>query len=62
MRDWTSTEIVQGEGEGRRVSRVLRGGCWSDVARLCRAANRNWVEPTHCGGELGFRLSRSLQT
>src|SRR5262249_24652586 len=29
MRDWTATEVIEGEGAGVRVLRVLRGGAWN---------------------------------
>ena len=42
-----------------KLDRVLRGGSWDNDARLCRAAFRNWVEPTNVYGHVGFRLARS---
>jgi formylglycine-generating enzyme required for sulfatase activity len=39
--------------------RVFRGGCWSDPASLCRAANRG-DKPVDRRGDLGFRLSRRV--
>ncbi len=39
-------------------ARVLRGGCWNDFGSYCRAAFRNWYEPTYRHINLGFRLAR----
>ena len=59
IRDWTSTENIEGSGPERRVSRVHRGGCWSSVARNCRAALRYWFVPAGVLDGVGFRLARS---
>jgi sulfatase modifying factor 1 len=40
--------------------RVVRGGSWYDVARLCRSAIRSDGEPGDRNLDLGVRLSRSL--
>lgn len=37
-------------------SRVIRGGSWLSVGRLCRAANRSWVASGNCGNDIGFRV------
>ena len=59
IRDWTSTENVEGSGPKRRVSRVRRGGCWNSDTCECRAASRNWSVPTYVLDYVGFRLARS---
>ena len=59
-RDWTSTEITEGTGDKRRVSRVVRGGGWGISERSCRAAYRNWSTATIVNDDTGFRLARSL--
>lgn len=41
------------------ASRVLRGGGWSDTARLCRSAFRGWDSPGYRFNFLGFRVLRS---
>ncbi len=41
--------------------RVYRGGGWYYVPQFCRAAYRNYFEPSHRGNNLGFRLAASLQ-
>ena len=40
--------------------RVLRGGSWLDLARLCRSAMRNLVGPGGRSRYFGFRLARGL--
>ncbi len=40
--------------------RVLRGGCWSTVPDLARAAGRFGGRPTDRFAALGFRIARSL--
>jgi len=37
--------------------RVLRGGGWSLGASSCRAARRNWHDPSFRSPALGFRLA-----
>ena len=59
VRDWTSSELVQGTGPERRSGRVLRGGAWDLEARDCRSASRYWIEPGGLYPDLGFRLARS---
>jgi serine/threonine protein kinase/formylglycine-generating enzyme required for sulfatase activity len=42
-------------------NRVHRGGCWSNVARDCRSASRNWRLPGFRDDGLGFRVARSVE-
>ncbi|MDX2159629.1 MAG: bifunctional serine/threonine-protein kinase/formylglycine-generating enzyme family protein [Hyphomicrobiaceae bacterium] len=42
------------------VSRVVRGGSWSNVPLLLRSANRDHGRPVNPNGYLGFRLARTL--
>ncbi|HEY3323598.1 MAG TPA: formylglycine-generating enzyme family protein [Planctomycetota bacterium] len=44
------------QGLSECQARVLRGGSWSNVARLCRAANRNWSAPDYRVDVSGFRV------
>jgi sulfatase modifying factor 1 len=41
-------------------ARVLRGGCWYDLARRCRAARRGSFSPDFRDYGVGFRLARTL--
>jgi sulfatase modifying factor 1 len=43
-------------GSALGSSRVLRGGSWNSSGRYCRSANRDYVDPSYRGYELGFRL------
>ena len=52
--EWTSTSL---EGS----SRVVRGGSWGSGARNLRSADRNYGGPGARGGDLGFRLVRTLK-
>ena len=48
-------------GAGEGTLRVIRGGCWSRIARRCRAANRLWKDPGTRSNEIGFRPARTLR-
>ena len=37
--------------------RVIRGGSWVNLPRLCRAASRRWREPTTRFDFVGFRVA-----
>jgi formylglycine-generating enzyme required for sulfatase activity len=37
-------------------SRVVRGGCWHAISRLCRSANRNWSKQDVSTYDFGFRV------
>ena len=39
--------------------RVLRGGSWNGIARLCRSADRYYDSPTRTYNDYGFRLACS---
>jgi formylglycine-generating enzyme required for sulfatase activity len=41
-------------------TRVLRGGSWTNMARLCRAAHRLWRAPHIRGHDCGFRVGFHL--
>jgi formylglycine-generating enzyme required for sulfatase activity len=38
------------------ADRVIRGGCWFDSVRFCRAAYRGWGRPDFRGWYQGFRV------
>ena len=43
--------------EGDTGQRVVRGGSWYNVGRLCRSAYRGWLTPDLRDYNLGFRLA-----
>ncbi len=47
-------------GTPRGPGRVIRGGCYSNYARSCRAATRSWAVAGHSYPDTGFRIVRSL--
>ena len=49
--EWTQT--------GVGLTRVGRGGSWSDAARSCGSSNRDWFLPDSRYNSLGFRLCAS---
>ncbi|MDJ0837580.1 MAG: formylglycine-generating enzyme family protein [Acidobacteriota bacterium] len=58
-RDWYSDEqrqLIDPLGPDRGLRRVVRGGSWSDPARICRSANRFRGESDRRGWVLGFRV------
>ena len=57
--DYPSEPVTDPTGPTKGAIRVLRGGCWFDVALSCRAADRYHVSPADRGFYLGFRLARS---
>jgi formylglycine-generating enzyme required for sulfatase activity len=48
---WTSVDCSR---------RVLRGGSWGIDPGILRAARRDWGTPVDRGGDIGFRLARTL--
>jgi formylglycine-generating enzyme required for sulfatase activity len=59
VRDWTSTRVLEGEGEGSRDARVLRGGAWLMGRLHPRCAARGFLEPSYVAGIMGIRLVHS---
>ncbi len=49
------------QGPASGSHRVLRGGCWGDIAGVCRSAFRRWNWPADRDYGIGFRVSRSPQ-
>ena len=60
-RDWYKEkygyEAIDPIGPSSGSDRVLRGGSWGSIARLCRSAYRDFISPGDCSGNLGFRLA-----
>lgn len=48
-------------GPAEGPNRVIRGGAWNHLADDCRAANRSATNPGSRGGNIGFRLVRTIQ-
>ena len=44
-------------GPASGAFRVLRGGGWDFIARNCRSAYRDWIEPGYRNFSLGFRVA-----
>jgi formylglycine-generating enzyme required for sulfatase activity len=63
--DWKGSyptdEQVNPRGAEKGGGRVYRGGSWLNEPRYCRAAFRNYFEPSSGFSNLGFRLASSLQ-
>ena len=55
-RDWTATEVTQGEGEEARVSCVVRGGSWFTNRQNVRCAHRVFYATTDVNANHGFRI------
>lgn len=47
-------------GPAQGATSVLRGGAWNHVADDCRAASRSATNPGSRGGNIGFRLVRTI--
>ena len=59
MRDYTEDAMTNPVGSmGAGASRVIRGGSWSDGARIVRAASRYGSDPGIRRDDLGFRCAR----
>ncbi|MFZ4083025.1 MAG: formylglycine-generating enzyme family protein [Pirellula sp.] len=56
---YTSSAQSDPTGTTWNTIRVMRGGCWSDPARVLRSACRSCNEPDRRGSSLGFRLLSS---
>lgn len=58
-RDWTATRTDEGRGDGRRVTRVFRGGAYSNEPLSARCARRGWIEGETTMVYVAFRLACS---
>jgi len=61
--DWYDSyggDATDPTGPWPRTDRVLRGGSWSNIAQLCRSANREGLIPSSSSYSTGFRPMRSL--
>lgn len=57
LQDGRLVELGGGSEDAAFIA--VRGGSWSSVPRLCRAAGRFACPPGHRLGTLGFRVARS---
>ncbi|MFC2172274.1 SUMF1/EgtB/PvdO family nonheme iron enzyme [Acidobacteriota bacterium] len=60
IRDWTGTEVVEGEGKEARQNYVVRGGAWGITDIYSRSAYRSPREPRMVIGNVGFRVAHNL--
>jgi len=51
--------VVDPQGSSSGSYRVIRGGCWSDLADRCTAAARGHDKPSEMSSCVGLRLARS---
>jgi sulfatase modifying factor 1 len=59
--DYPQKDVVDPQGPEKGDSRVLRGGSWGHVPRLCRSAFRFKQVPDYRNGICGFRLCYSVK-
>ena len=71
--DWYDGRAYERRGRGAAIAdtngadvltasaRVLRGGCWYDVGRCCRSADRGGFGPGYRDHVAGFRLATVLE-
>ena len=61
--DWYGSYTPDSQTDPRGAAagtyRVIRGGSWNNLALYCRAANRDYNDPTFICGSIGFRVARS---
>ena len=66
--DWYALDYYENspydnpKGPNIGLPRVRRGGCWANIARHVRMANRSYVIPSSSSNYLGFRLLRTTVT
>jgi formylglycine-generating enzyme required for sulfatase activity len=59
--EWTATaSTAASPSTWTRSNRVLRGGCWFNIAQNASLASRSHYSPGSCYHHLGFRLARGL--
>jgi formylglycine-generating enzyme required for sulfatase activity len=52
--------VTDPAGPSSGISRVIRGGSWNNLAKYCRADNRNYLHPNEKLNRLGLRLVRHI--
>jgi formylglycine-generating enzyme required for sulfatase activity len=58
--DYPAGAVTDPAGLEQGSSRVLRGGAWNGLPRVCRCANRNWFAPDSRYHGVGFRVCLDL--
>jgi formylglycine-generating enzyme required for sulfatase activity len=58
--EYPARPVVDPQGVGSGVNRVLRGGSWLSDGGYCRSAYRHLSDPADRDGGDGFRLARGL--
>jgi formylglycine-generating enzyme required for sulfatase activity len=53
---YASAKNIDPTGPASGTLRVLRGGCWGSIPRICRSADRNRSGPDYRFGFIGFRV------
>jgi formylglycine-generating enzyme required for sulfatase activity len=56
--DYATTPVDDPTGPVDAIARVLRGGGWDYVGRLCRSAIRFRLEPGLRSSNVGFRVAQ----
>jgi sulfatase modifying factor 1 len=58
---YPAVEVTDPQGPPEGPYRVVRGGCWDNGARRCRAANRQAMPPDRRLDMIGLRLARTVE-
>ena len=59
--EYPSGAVTDPTGPNGGSNRVIRGGGWNSLARLCRSAYRNWSSADNWFNHRGFRVVGSVQ-
>ncbi|MBN1380898.1 MAG: SUMF1/EgtB/PvdO family nonheme iron enzyme [Deltaproteobacteria bacterium] len=54
--DYPVGDVTDPTGPVSGINRVIRGGSWNNLAKYCRAENRNYIHPNDRLDRLGLRL------
>lgn len=57
--EYPATAVVDPQGASSGSNRVFRGGSWHYFASYCRAAYRDYDNPSYKNFNFGLRLARS---
>ena len=60
-RDWYGKyplqKVIDPTGPAVGAAKIIRGGCWFNLAKDCRSANRIGINPTYRNRYMGFRIA-----